>query len=161
MSEWNYAEWAEKAGAENLKHRLATGDVMLAQANTLLSILLAGIGGGLTFAMKIAGPMPVGRMEWGAAAATAWMAWVAAILVYRCIATRSTEVPGNAPLNVYKPSMNLTEVEIRNFNMELVQAQISFTGTRNAAVAYWLDRCRYASIATPAIFAVAAYMAAA
>jgi len=56
MAEWNYADWAEKAGNENLKHRLGTGDVLLAQANTLLTVLLTGIGGGLSYAVKLTEP---------------------------------------------------------------------------------------------------------
>ena len=160
MSDWNYAEWAESAGRENLKHRLGTGDVLLAQANTLLSILLLGIGAGLSFAMKLAGPLPVGRMEWGAAAATAWMVCIAALLAHKCIATRETSVIGNSPLNVYKPELGHSEEEIRRFNMELIRDQISFTSTRNAAVAYWLDRCRYAAIATPISYVAGAWLAA-
>lgn len=158
MSDWNYAEWAEKAGAEHLKHRLVTGDTMLAQANTLLSLLLIGIGGGLSYAMKIAGDVPVGRMEWGAAAATTWLVWVAAVLVHQCIATRGTSVPGNSPLNIYKPDLNLSEEEVRAFNMEIVRDQIAFTQVRNASVAHWLDSCRYAALATPIVFTIAAWV---
>jgi len=159
MAEWNYAEWAEKAGIENLKHRLATGDVLLAQANTLLSILLVGIGGGLSYAMKLADSGAVAAPTWGAAAATAWMVWVAAVLVHQCIATRETEVLGSSPLNVYKPSLDLTEEQVHIHFMQQLQDRIVFTKTRNRMVAYWLDRCRYASIATPLIFGLAAWVA--
>ncbi len=152
MSDWNYAKWAEEAGRENLKHRLATGDVLLSQSNTLLSILLVGIGGGMSYAAS-------GPILWGVAAATAWMAAVAAVLVLKCIATRETEVLGNSPLNVYKPESNLTEVEVRAFAMELIQKQIEFTKGRNAEVAYWLDRCRYAAVFTPFVYALSAWAA--
>lgn len=157
MSEWNYAKWAENLGQENLKHRLATGDILLSQANTLLSILLVGIGGGMTYAMKSASSSSYAEL--GAAASTAWMAAVAAVLVFKCIATRETEVIGSSPLNVYKPSENLTETQIREFNMELIQDRIRYTRGRNASVAYWLDRCRYATVFTPFVYAFSALAA--
>jgi hypothetical protein len=154
MAEWNYAEWAEKAGAENLKHRLSTGDVLLAQANTLASILLVGIGAAMGVAVKLAEGAS-GVLVWGSVASTLWMALVAAVLVHRCIATRETEVLGSAPLNVYKPEMALSEVEVRRYFMEQIQDRIAFTCRRNSEVAYWLDRCRYAAIATPLVFMLA------
>lgn len=162
MAEWNYEEWAEKAGIENLKHRLATGDVLLAQANTLLSILLVGVGSALGLAIKLLEPVQqpgVAVTVWGAAATTVWLACVAAILVWRCIATRETEVPYNAPKNIYKPELGLSEKELRAYEMENIQSRINFTADRNQAVAYWLDRCRYAAIFTPAVFAFAAWVA--
>lgn len=155
MAEWNYAEWAEKAGAENLKHRLGTGDVLLAQANTLVSILLVGIGAAMGVAVKLAEGAS-GALVWGAAASTLWMALVASVLVYQCVATRETEVPGSAPLNVYKPEKSLSEMDVRRYFMEQIQDRIAFTCKRNSEVAYWLDRCRYAAIATPVVFMLAA-----
>lgn len=159
MSEWNYAEWAEKAGVENLNHRLGTGDLMLAQANTLLSILLVGIGGGLGYAAKLMESGKTSQTFWGIAAATAWMAWVGAVLVHQCIATRETEVPGSAPLNVYKPEQKLTEDQVRRYFMEQLQERIAFTSKRNKTVALWLDSCRYATVATPLLFMLAAWVA--
>jgi hypothetical protein len=158
MAEWNYAQWAETAGIENLKHRLATGDVLLSQANTLLSILLVGIGGALGLAIKVADG-DVSPLVVAAGAAALWMAWVSAVLVHQCIATRETEVVGSAPLNVYKPDLGLTEERVHFHFMEQVQSRIAYTITRNSDVAYWLDRCRYAAIGTPVIFGIAAWVA--
>lgn len=159
MSDWNYEEWAEKAGIENLKHRLATGDVLLAQANTLLSILLVGIGGALSQAIKLADPAGAAVTAWGAAATTIWLVWVAAMLVWRCIATRETEVPYNAPKNIYKPELGLSEKQLRAYELAHIQSRIDFTRARNAKVAFWLDSCRYATIATPLVFLLSVCLA--
>jgi hypothetical protein len=159
MADWNYAEWAEKAGTENLKNRMDSGDVLLTQANTLLSILLVGIGGGMSYALKLAETGGGSVQLWGAAGATAWLSWVAAVLVFKCIATRETEVLGASPASVYKPDLCLTEVQVRGYFMDLVQDRIAFTIERNKAVAYWLDRCRFAVIATPVVFTLAALVA--
>lgn len=159
MAEWNYAQWAEAAGIENLKGRLATGDVLLSQANTLLGLLLVGVGGGLGYAMKLAEPGGATPAAWGAAGATVWMAWVAALLVWFCIATRETEVLCNEPRNIYKPDLGLSEQQIRGYEMEHIQSRINFTKGRNRAVACWLDRCRFAAIVTPAVFVLAAWVA--
>lgn len=160
MAEWNYAEWAEKAGIENLKGRLATGDVLLAQANTLLSFLMAGIGGGLAFTVQLMQSPKPGALLYGVGAVLAWLAWVAAVLVFQCVATRETETLYNEPANIYRPALGLIEIEVRGYEMEHLQARINFTKQRNAVVAFWLDRCRFAAIATPAVFAIAVWVAA-
>lgn len=157
MGEWSYVEWAEKAGIENLRGRLATGDVLLAQASTLLSLLLAGMGGALAYAVKLIDTGPVSPVAWAAAAVSAWLAVVAVVLMARCIVTRETQALYNEPGNIYKPDLSLSPDAIRGFELENIQRRIEQTKARNEAVARWLDRCRYAAIATPLVFAIAAW----
>lgn len=158
MADWNYVEWAEKIGTENLKGRLAAGDFLLSQANTLLSFLLGGIGGAMIYGARIfnAAPAPI---EWGAATVAIWLAAVAVILAAQCIITRSTPALYNEPMNVYKPELKLSEMAIRQFELENVQARINDAKARNSRIAAWLDRCRYAALATPLVFAAAAFVA--
>jgi hypothetical protein len=92
-------------------------------------------------------------------AVTVWLAWVAVVLLWRCIATRETQVLYNEPANIYKPELNLTADQVRGYEMDNVQARINATIVRNAGVAFWLDRCRYAAIATPLVFTLAAWVA--
>lgn len=157
---WNYAQWAENAAMEHLKGRLQTGDVLLAQANTLLSLLLVAIGGALAYAARLFEPQGVASpMAWGMAAVVAWLVVVATNLVVQCIVTRPTTTLYNEPRNIYRPELGLSEDAIRGFELDNVQARIDRTKRRNAAVAYWLDRCRYAAIATPFVFVMAAWIA--
>lgn len=160
MPTWNYVQWAENAAMENLKGRLQTGDVLLAQANNLLSLLLVAIGGALAYAAKLFEPEPsAAPMAWGMAAVVAWLVVVAVNLVVNCIVTRPTTTLYNEPHNIYRPALGLSEEEIRGFELDNVQVRIDRTKDRNAAVAYWLDRCRYAAIATPFVFVVSAWIA--
>ncbi|MEH3087705.1 MAG: hypothetical protein PGN26_14490 [Xylophilus ampelinus] len=155
MSRTEVQEWAEKAGIENLKGRLATGDFLLTQANTLLSILLVGIGGGLAYAVRLAEGASASVYSWGMAGATVWLCVVAAVLTAKCIVTRDTPVLYNEPKNLFNPEHEHTLMEMRGFELKNIQARIKDVGTRNADVAKWLDRCRYAAIATPLAFIAA------
>ena len=160
VNPWNYAQWAETAAMENLKGRLTTGDVLLAQANTLLSLLMVAIGGALAYAVKLFEPeTATSPMAWGMAAVVAWLVVVAVNLMLHCIVTRPTPTLYNEPKNIYQPELKLGEDDIRGFEMQNVQRRIDRVKERNAAVAFWLDRCRYAAIATPIVFAVCAWLA--
>ena len=68
---WNYAQWAEHAAMEHLKGRLQTGEVLLAQANNLLSLLLVAIGGALAYAVKLFEP----AHRWPGAWPPSWPGW--------------------------------------------------------------------------------------
>ncbi len=147
---------AEKAGFENLKERLATGDVLLAQANTLLSLLLAGIGGALAMGRTVFDDAPSPIHVWGAASVAAYWSIVAVLLVARCIMTRQTQVLYNEPRNLYRPESGWSVLKLRRAELGLLQARIQATKTRNSLVAWWLDRCRIASALAPVVFAATA-----
>lgn len=154
MSEWNYSKWAYETGLKNLGEHREAGDFLLAQANALLTIVLAGMGGGIALGAKIfeAG----GPIAWGAAVSAAWLAVVGVVLAHRCIVTRETQLQHNEPKNIYKPDTGLTETQVYRYEAENVQERIERTKRRNASVARWLDRCRYAVIVTPLVFSAAA-----
>lgn len=152
MAEWNYAAWAEAPSNENLKHRLATGDLLLTQANSLLTLILVGIGGSVSYAIKVFDPGAAAPQVWGAVAAAIWLIWIGVVVVFECIATRNTDVPGNEPDGIFFPAECITELQARTFQLQSVQRRINSTKARNSAVAWWLDRCRYAALTTPLIF---------
>lgn len=213
MSEWNYLEWAHAQAHENLKFRLATGDLLLAQANTLLTVLVVGIGGALSYAMQLAEAGPAKPAAWAAAAVVVWLCVVAVVLAFECVATRKSDVLGNEPDNIYvpenlsddpavlaggrelgdyllslernparaaalakarrrigrpatfkaatiKPSNQKQQIASLHFELGSLQRRITATKRRNGAVAWWLDRCRYATLATPIVFTISAMVAA-
>lgn len=153
-------EWAEKAGIENLRGRLATGDFLTVQASTLLSLLLVGIGGGLAYAVKLAETAATTPFVWGMVASTLWLCLVAAILMAKCIKTRDTPALFNEPLNLCPPGTTLSLPEVRRHELENISARIKQATERNAGVAAWLDKCRNAAIVTPLVFGLAAAIAA-
>jgi hypothetical protein len=158
MPPWNYAQWAEAHALQNFNHRLATADLLLHQSNQLLTLLLTGVGGSMVFAANVFGGHAT-PFEWSAAAVAAWLALVAVILTRNCIATTTTPVAGNEPDNIYKPELGLTEPQIRAYQMANVQESINAFKVRNARVAIWLDRARYAAAATPVVFSLVAGLA--
>lgn len=158
MNEWSNTRWAYETGIENLRGRLQTGDHLLAQANTLLTIVLAGVGGGLALGGAIFTP-EASPLAWGAAISVAWLAVVGVFLAHWCIVTKQTEVLHNEPSNIHRPDLGLSEQEALAFEIENIQGRIEKTKKRNAGVALWLDRCRYGVIATPVWFAATAFLA--
>ena len=60
-------EWIEKQGQESLKARFATADLIAKEAQTTLTILLAGIGGSAAYAAKLFEPGGAGPIEVAAA----------------------------------------------------------------------------------------------
>jgi hypothetical protein len=154
----SYLDWAEKAAMEHLKGRLATGDVLLTQANQLLNLLLAGMAGALAWGARVFTPQ-AGSLEWGAAAVSAYLAIVAAALTHHCISTRPTQAQYNEPRNIYKPELNLDLDVARKHELDNVQERIDLTIERNRNVAKKLDQARYATALTPLVFVLAALLA--
>lgn len=156
-----HLDWAEKAAVEHLRARLATGDTLLAQSNQLLALLLAGMSGALAVGAKVFEPN-TSAIAWGAAAVSIWLATVAVTLTLKAIATRPTQLLFNEPKNLYRAELAeaYSFAQMREFELQNIQARIDETRLRNLNVAWWLDRCRYAATATPLVFAIAAIAAA-
>ncbi|PIF38016.1 hypothetical protein CLV01_3199 [Delftia sp. 60] len=159
MTNKDYLDWVEKAAIENLRGRLATGDVLLAQSNTLLSLLLVGIGGSLAYVVKLLEGSAASPLVVGMSSVSVWLFLVAAVLAFNCLFTRETQVLYNEPKSLRNDtlkSLNLSFEDLRGFELENIQERIEKTELRNRCVAMWLDRCRGAAVATPVVFTVAA-----
>lgn len=152
MSNTEHLDWAENIAIEHLKGRLATADVLLAQSNQLLNLVLTGMAGALAFGVKVfaAGNSAV---DWGCAALSVWLASTAVLLITCCIRTRLTPCIYNEPKHIY-PLTDLTLDQIRKHELQNMQARIDQFKDRNVRVARWLDWCRYMASATPICFGV-------
>lgn len=158
MPDWKYIDWAAHAAIENLKEHHSNAEFLTKEANTLLTVLLAGIGAALSYGMRVFDQATQTPMAWGAFACALWLAWVGGVLMLRCIMTRPIMPVHNEPKNIYKPTLDLSEEKIKGFELDLVQARIEAAKQRNTEVAWWLDRCRLATIATPVVFIGAAWV---
>lgn len=161
MADWNYVEWAERAGIENLKQRLENADHLREQANRLLQLLLVAMGGTLAYGARVFEPGQQATAVAAASLAVAlWLCWVAVVLMVKCIATEASELLYNQPKNIYKPELlkEHTPDEIRAFELANIQARINRTMPRVAQRAHWLDVCRYATVATPLVFGLAVWV---
>ncbi|EWS61504.1 hypothetical protein Y694_00778 [Methylibium sp. T29-B] len=84
---------AEEQGYEAMKGRLATAEWIAKQAEVTLTVLLAGIGGSLAFAVKLFEPGS-SSLAWAAAGVCAWLSALAFWLVVSCLMVS----PGAGPL---------------------------------------------------------------
>ena len=65
-SDWpKVLEWAEKHGTESIKTRFATAELIAKEAQTTLTVLLAGIGGSAAYASKLFEPGPASPLTVG------------------------------------------------------------------------------------------------
>lgn len=160
MSSPTLLDWAEKAAVENLKERLANLDQLRTQASSLLQLILVGIGGALTFAVKVFDPGPVGPLVAGALATVLWLCWVAAMLVWKCLATSRVPVVFNHPRNLYNDEAKRAGLDDwRERELQTLGNRIDGVKPIVESVGAWLDRCRYAAISTPLIFTLGAWVA--
>lgn len=149
-------DWAEKAGLENLRFRLQNAEALAKEAASTLTLLLAGTGGALAYAVKGFEAMPT-PIAFGVAGLSAWLAIVGCVLVYFCMLTTDLPTPTNEPANLYQKQFDLAalrEVELRN-----IQERIEQVTARNRRVAAWLDRSRLLALASPLIFTIVAAVA--
>lgn len=153
MREWNYLQWVEHAGIEHLRECLAAGDFLNGQANTLLALVLAGMGAALVYALPVFAPDAT-PLAWAALAVLVNLGVTAWHLMRRCIVTRPTWPLYNDPRHIYRPDLALTEDQARRYELDQIECRIDLTRKRNREVARWLDWCRYATLATP-LWAVA------
>ncbi|MDO9031757.1 MAG: hypothetical protein Q7V09_15090 [Hydrogenophaga sp.] len=157
-AEWTLIDWAEHNARENLKARLAAIDHLASQANGLLHLLLVGMGGALAYGVKVFDTGPAGPLVWGSAALCAWLAWIAVVLMINCITTQEQPVAYNSGKNLYQPEL-LTQYstdQLRAFELENIDRRIDSAKQLNGRIAGWLDRCRYATVASPLVFSAAA-----
>lgn len=145
-------DYAEKAGLENIKFRLQNAETLAKDSASTLTILLAGMGASMAYAIRgfeYVTPTPV---TVGAAALAIWLMTASVLLVIFCIISTPLPVPTNEPLNLYQKDYSLDairEIELRNLD-----ARIKETAVRNHRVAVWLDRVRFMAILSPLSFGV-------
>lgn len=149
-------DYAEKAGEANLKFRLENAETLAKEANATLTILLAGMGGSLAFAVNGLERMDSlpSAITVGAIGLAVWLMVVACLLVVFCMLSTELQAPTNEPLNLYLPDHPLERirvVELRNLDVRIKLATV-----RNHRVAAWLDRVRLMAVASPLAFVVSA-----
>lgn len=151
-----FLKWVEQAGAENMKFRVQSAEQLAKDANTTLTLLLAGVGGALAFVAKtLQGPNhPSPSVLAGAGALALWFMLLAVLTLHYCVQTRAFPAPTNEPKNLYQPKFAL--IDLREVELNNLQERIEQLTKRNDGVATRLDRVRYACAAAPIVFLIAA-----
>lgn len=145
--------WAEEVGYENLKERIASGNAIAAQAATTLTLVLAGMGGALAYAVRVFEPSPSAPVV-ASAALCVWLMAIAALLVLKCINVADAPMLHNQPGNLLLPGHTLAEV--RAGELVGLQSRIWQQVDRNNARGAWLNACRNLAIGSPLVFAAVA-----
>lgn len=142
--------WALDEGHKNLKARIESQAAIASQAAATLTLLLAGIGGSLVYAVRIfePGSSPVAR---GAAALCIYLMALAGVLIWRCINTTASPVLHNEPTNLLLSEATLEQLQAGEiFNL---QQRIDQQKALVVARARWLNGVRVLAILSPIIFA--------
>lgn len=145
--------WAETCGIENLKARAAVADTIAKEAATTLTILLAGLGGALAYAVKIFSASP-DLLSYGSTALCGYLVFLGALLIRHCLLLSAIPAIYNEPDNLVRPGFTLDQV--RRVELRNIQTRIKETVARNNRVAKHLNAIRLAALATPFVFVVGA-----
>lgn len=143
-------DWIEKQAADNLRFRLNVCEILAKESHQLLMLLLAGIGAVLAYIINNALAGLSAALLAAAINLAIWLMVAAFVLVYQCIMTADLMPLGNEPKNLLLKGYTL--LQIKEFELQNVQASIEHTISRNRHTAYWLDKCRLAAIISPIIF---------
>lgn len=152
-------DWVEKAAIENMKGRRETADTLAKEAAAMLTVLLAGIGGSLAYALKTLdgdfSPTVV-----AAVGVCVWLGYIAGRLVQGCM------LIGPIPAVYNQPGQLLLRAPagetLRNWQYgELLnlEVRIKRVAKRNDLVAIRTNWLRLAAICTPlvAVYSVIAF----
>lgn len=151
--------WVEGEARVNATFQVGCSDALERQAGALLNLLLAGAGGALAYAVNLAEKNAAVWQQSGMAAISAWLFFVAALLLLRALWSRPIYGPANDPKNL-KAAHEMSLEDALGHELENRQFCITSNRSRNDAVGRWLNICRGLASATPLVFLVAAVVAA-
>jgi len=154
-SNWSEVlQWAEELGLEHMEYRHETAERLAKEGGTTLTLLLAGIGGSLAYAVKVAEPGGRGGVEVGAVAFCVYLVVVAVALTWWCLIVRNLPAIRNEPGNLAQKGHSIDE--LREVELENMQERIDETRKRNDVVAQRLNLARIAAACSPLVFVLAA-----
>jgi hypothetical protein len=133
-------DFAEAAGAENIRFRLKIADDLARDVSTTLTLLLSGLGVAMSYAVT---SVRAGAFDVSTAVAVimaAWLALAAFTLLLKCVLSRKLSVPTNEPGNILQDSWLIDE--LRRAELFNLQERIKQVRARNRETAIWLDRVR-------------------
>jgi len=149
--------WVESEVKANASFQVDCADALERQASTLLNLLLAGAGGALAYTVSLAEKHAVIWQQMGMAGTSAWLFFVAAMLLMRVLWSRPIYGPANDPENL-KAAHEMELADALGYELENRQFCIAYNRSRNDTVGRWLNICRWLATATPLAFLVVAWV---
>lgn len=118
-------EWVEKQAQDSLRSRFETAGIVAKEAQTTLTVLLAGIGGTAAYAAKLLEAGPPTVLMIASAVVCCYLVVLAVLLVTQCMMLRSYPALFQQPKNLLQPLYTLTELreaELANLNERIEEA---------------------------------------
>lgn len=146
-------DWVEGQAKDNLLFRLNNLENLIKDANSVLLLLLAGIGASMAYGYKFY--ISTSYEEWlliSVLAVGIYLLVLANILISKCLKIDEIQPPSNEPDNLYQKEFDillLREIELKN-----IQERIDKATARNTITAIWLNRVKVAAASTPAVFII-------
>lgn len=135
--------WIEKAALKNLRDRSNNGDLIHKEASTLLTVLLSGAGAALYFGMQH------NDVRFSALTVSLWLFAIATVLTLKCLMFGDYPSVWNEPKNLNQKGYELDQ--LRQFELENIQARISLATALNYTKSRRLNRCVLAACSTPLV----------
>ena len=143
-------EWVERQAHESLKARFATADILSREAQTTLTVLLAGVGGSAAYGATVLGLGQPSPISIAAAVTCAYLVLLSVLLVVLCMMFQSYPALYQDPLNILQREYTLNEVraaEISNLQERILEAK-----TINDRKALRLNLIRIGAVMSPVVF---------
>ena len=151
-------EWVAESANKVAAFQLDCVDALVGQGTSLLNLLLAGAGGALAFAVKLADADASYWQQGGMWGASIWLFFTAAIVLSKVLWSGPAYGPANDPGNLVAAFKMPKERALR-YDIAHRQAAIEANRERYLGVSHALNLCRALAIATPLAFFVGAAIA--
>jgi hypothetical protein len=156
QGELQVLQWAEKHAEGAFKQLLESANMLHAQATTLATLLLGGLGGALSLGLDAVNGKGT-PSAWGALASAVYFAVLVTLTVKYNLAAGSVPLGYNEPKNLVQ--LQYTVRQLLEVNLQNAQTGITELLDRNAARGANLNRLRYAAAATPLVYLLGAALA--
>lgn len=151
--------WINEQAKAGAAFQIACADALERQGSALLTLLLAGGGGALAYAVNLSEKKAALWQQVGMTGAALWLFALAAVLLIRGLWSRELYGPANDPANLMS-AYDMALAEAVKYELENRQTCIERNRRRNDAVGFWLNICRCGAALTPLVFALSAWVAA-
>lgn len=147
-------EWIEKQAQDSLKARYATAELISKEAQTTLTVLLAGVGGSAAYASKLLDPGAASPIAISFAAVCFYLVGLCVYLVTKCMMFESYPALYQDPKNLLQPQYTLDE--LREAEVTNIGDRIDEASEINLRRAKRLNGVRLAAAVSPLVFVLAA-----
>jgi hypothetical protein len=150
----NHREYIQQEAAKNIAFHFECMECLQKESNNTLTFLYVVVAAAFSGAFKLFSSHGSKVLAGSLSILCAYLAFLAAYLVLKCLLARDAEAPANEPKNLKIKSPYSSE-EIQDFELENLQIRIDRTKERNEKTAKNLNRVRVLICISPLIFFVA------